>query len=845
MRLMKRPVIGLIILIMAMMGSSLSAQSGDGAQARFVHTIPGASAIDVYVDDTLTVRNLAFGETTTYINIPTGQRAIRATPAGATIALWEQTLDANTDTAYTLTASTQENELFFSVYADDFTPLPLGRTRFTLIHAIPDVPAVDLLLEDGSPVIPGIQYAQPETSGTLDIQVLPYSMVVVPSGEGVDNALISTDVLQLTSGTSQMLLIYGTAAEPQIKMLTAPTNAQDSSGFVRLVHGIPNGSTSDIYINETLAAIIGAPPEADHATGFIAVPAGTYDVAVRASGTEQNLATASVEVLDGDYVTIVAAGEAISLSTFPNTLSATPDMALVRVINAGSAETTVSATLEDGTTLADTLESGTAGDTAAIAPVTQSISLNVNSSGGSNIFTTEAQDFNGGAFYELVVLDADALMLDPISLAQAPGSVPGAVVAVAEPTEEAAEEITAAEEAIPTEAAQSTEVPAEQLQPTAVPAAPVGNQPIGRVFNLNPNANLQLRRYPDIQAESLGLLPFGATVIVNGREGELIPNQPATPIPPDYEYVDPITLLEEDEDLARDQTWLNITYNTPDGGTITAWVRSDFVDVRTPAGVQLPLRELDTVPANLSGEKSNTQVASPSQPQNVVTIAITNINAGANVNIRRTSSENGENLESMPLGAAATLLGLNEAESWAYISFNSPAGCVVEGWVNTQYVAYRLNDNPTDLDALNARGLPATIPGTQLAPPPDCSNAAVQPPVQPTPIRDAIVATVTLDPGANLNLRRDPTESSVVLVQVPSGSQLIVNGRSGDGDWLQVTYNSTQGNVDGWIAARKTTANITAIFVRLSLNGQTHEIDEVPLAEGEIEEPTATPTLAG
>ncbi|MBZ0291907.1 MAG: DUF4397 domain-containing protein [Anaerolineae bacterium] len=838
----KRSIIGLVILILVVTGTSLLAQAEDGSQVRFVHTIPGASAIDVYVDNTLTARNLAFGEATPYIDIASGQRAIKVTPAGATTALWEQTLDAGSRTAYTLVASTQDDNLFFSVYPDDFTAVPLGKTRFTIIHAVPGAPAVDLLLEDGSPVIPGVQYAQPQTSGTLDIQVLPYSMVIVPSGEGVDSALASTSVLQLASGTSQMLLVYGTPNDPQLKMLAAPTNAQDSGGFVRIINGIPNGSPVDVYINETLAAIIGAPPESDNATGFIAVPTGTYDVAVRASGTEQDLATASLDVAEGDYLTVVAlsSGEDVTLSAFSASLDASADMALVRVINGGSEETAVSAILDDGTTLADTLEANTAGDVVAIEPSTQSISLNVNSAGGSNIFTTEAQDFNGGAFYDLVVLDADALLLYPVALAQAPGSVPGATMAMEEPVAEATVEAMPTE--APQEVMQPTETPLEQ--PTAPPVT-AGDQAIGRVFNLNPDANLQLRRYPDIQAESLGLLPFGATVTVNGREGELIPNQPATPIPPDYEYVDPVTELEEDEDLPREQTWLNITYNTPDGGTITAWVRSDFLDVRNPAGEQLLLRDLDTVPGNLAGEKSNTQFASPSQPQNVVSVRITNINPGANVNIRRTSSENGENLESIPLDATATLLGLNDAETWAYVSYSSPSGCEVDGWVSTEYVEYLLNDNSTDLAELNARGLPATIADTQLAPPPDCSGAAVQPTVQPTPIRNQIVATVILDPGANLNLRRDPTESSAVLVQVPSGGQLIVNGRTGDGDWLQVTYNSTQGAIDGWIAARKGTPEGTAVFVRLSFNGETYEIEQVPLSEGEVEEPTATPTLAG
>jgi uncharacterized protein YgiM (DUF1202 family) len=90
--------------------------------------------------------------------------------------------------------------------------------------------------------------------------------------------------------------------------------------------------------------------------------------------------------------------------------------------------------------------------------------------------------------------------------------------------------------------------------------------------------------------------------------------------------------------------------------------------------------------------------------------------------------------------------------------------------------------------------------------------------------RDDIVATVVLDSGSNLNLRRNPNANAEVLIQLPSGTQAVVNGKSQDGLWLNVTFENT----DGWIAAQTD----TAVFVYLTRDGEEVQIVDVPLFTG-------------
>lgn len=825
----------LILFVLSLGGMTALAQSGDSALVRFVHAIPGASAIDVFTNGQLTVSNLAFGQATEYINLPAGQSALTVTQTGVTSPLWQQVITPGAGQTLTMVVSSFTNPVAFTAFEDILDPLPLGKARFTIIHAISDAPPVDILLDDGRPVL--LQVAYNQTAGTLDVPVFPYNMVVVPSGEGVDSALLSLGTLALNSGTSHIVLLYGTAVTPQFKLLSAPTHSGAGSGFVRFVHGVPGAPAVDVYVNDTPVATLTDPVGSSPATRYISVPAGTYTVALRGTGTQQNLVSESLTVESGDRITALALGPSDSISVKMLTdevADAVPNQALIRVINGSSSDTAFSASLEDGTVVAENVAAGEASSIASITPGSGALILSP--SEGENVSIPSAR-YYGGTFYNVLAFGGDSTFvtsLEPVALAQGIASAPGAeiVTVAAAPTATL----------VPSPEAQTAEQPAEQ--PTLPPpttatlapiiAAPSDNTLTGRVFNLDPSANLQLRQYPNSQALSLGVIPPGTTVTVNGREGELA-NLPlsATQIPDDYEYIDPVTLLESERaDLDSAATWLYVTYNTPDGGFIDAWARSDYIDVRTAGGGRVPLRNILTIPANTPGESRNTNVTGPQGRRDRVTVVVFNLAPGTNLNARRTPESTGEVLAQLPLGTVAEFVGLKDDGDWIFLSYAAPDGSTITGWSSTQYLTYQLNGVPTTPEILQEKGLLATAADDERG----RQTAGAVPIAQPTvnPVRDAIVAVVELNPGANLNLRRNPASNAEVLAPIPSGTRLLVSERTGDGNWLHVTYEG----IDGWIAARLD----TAIFVRLTFNEREFELLDVPIAGGEADSARFTPT---
>ncbi|MFZ4812940.1 MAG: DUF4397 domain-containing protein [Phototrophicaceae bacterium] len=422
-----------------------------------------------------------------------------------------------------------------------------------------------------------------------------------------------------------------------------------------------------------------------------------------------------------------------------------------------------------------------------------------------------------GSLTEATVdLDGDTVIINTSASASAVVEV----APTAAPTAAPAEQIVVATPAAAQQVVVATPVAAQQ-----VVVAPVGS-PIGTV-NLNPGANLQLRQYPDAEALSLGLAPSGSALAVNGREGAPIQIEGlfSQELQDQIEaFVDPAEGLDVDSDLDPAQTWINVSYTAPDGGTITAWVLAQFLNVVAPDGEAQRLADLPLVEANAFGEAAGTVVTPPPIPDDTLLAFVFNLNPGANLQIRRTPDVFGESLALVPNGTVFEMLGFQifEGEApdietasnaeWAYVRYTTAEGGTIIGWVSTQYIDFQWRGRPIDLEEMEARTLLLFEDPNTLGE----LSSGVAAPARPTadPLAGLTVATIQLDPGANLQFRRTPDAFSESLGLIPSGSQVPVIARNTAGDWLLIEFEGQE----GWIASS---------FVRITLNGETVELDEL------------------
>lgn len=137
-------------------GSAIADDDEDGATAglRVAHASPDAPAVDVYVDGSKAVGDLAFRSVTEYLDVPTGEREVSVTVAGTDTTVFGPAtleLDAEDYTAVARGEVTNDDTAFTVDLFEDTTGANLddGDARVRAIHASPDAPGVDVTVDDG------------------------------------------------------------------------------------------------------------------------------------------------------------------------------------------------------------------------------------------------------------------------------------------------------------------------------------------------------------------------------------------------------------------------------------------------------------------------------------------------------------------------------------------------------------------------------------------------------------------------------------------------------------------------------------------------------------------------
>lgn len=836
------PFFWMIAVLLALSVVSVSAQEAssadEGGQVRFMHAIPEAAPIDVRINGQLALTDLAFGEVSTYLNVPSGDHRVTVTPVGFTTAIWEQDLSVTPGDAATLIASSTAADRF-EVYGDNLVPTPESVGRLLLVHAIDGGPTVDVTLAEdvllngalqpaGTVIATGMNDG--DSFGTFDLPAQIYRVNVGPA----DGAPILTDVaLPITAQTSVMAVVYGTPDAPRIRLLTAATEASADRSFVRFAHTLPGGPDVALNLNERPIVPLLSFGEA---TPHLPLPSGEQTIQVINADDESEVFSQTLTIpASGAITVIVTSGdEGPRLSSFTDTIGdLSPESARATLINA-IPDARVSVSLDDGPPLAAEVVFDAMSTLTDFAPVQSALSANIALGDESGDINMPETTFYGGVYYNLIAIPGSALaspqvMVFPTSLTQSLVSAPGASTAdvvQAEPTESAEDADTPPlVTPVPTIAPEPTAVAQPTVAPPQPTQPPVANQtdlPTAEI-NLNPDANLHLRQLPSADALSLGLAPANATLIVEGREGAPVALVEGNPPPPEAEdFEDPAAGLGPDEDLNPADTWLNVIYQTPDGGRVEAWVNALYLEVFNADGERLRLADLPTVGRNIPGERVNTAVAAPTPQQDEVTAFVTNLNPGVRLNVRRNPDVNSEVLTRLENGTELNFVGVDNSGEWTFVENELADGGIISGWVSSLYVDLRLNGEPVTLGDLQERereendGLFQIVPLDRRGE----IRGEVEAVAVPTqdPFEDEFVAEVELNPDANLQFRRNPDASSESLGLIPSGERLVVTGRTADGQWLQTTYEGQT----GWIASA---------FVALTFNERFVDVVDVPIAE--------------
>lgn len=296
-----------------------------GAARLFVlHGAAAAPQVDVYVTTpgadlaaSAPVGTFSFKETIGPAEVAAGDYRIRVTAAGdATAVVYDSgtlTLNAGDDLTVAAVPNTTGGTAAISLVAltgtgsleilDATTP-----TSLQVVHASPDAPAVDVVV-DGGVLVPGLEF--PDATDFLEVPGGTYNVSVTVAGNPGAIAIGPVD-LDLAAGSRYSVFAVGELANIEALVLSDDPRPVATNAKVRIVHASPTASDVDIYVTAVGANIDSEMPTLANIpfkanTGFLALPGGDYDVTVTAAGTKTvAIGPATISVADGGIYTAVA-----------------------------------------------------------------------------------------------------------------------------------------------------------------------------------------------------------------------------------------------------------------------------------------------------------------------------------------------------------------------------------------------------------------------------------------------------------------------------------------------------------------------------------------------------------
>ena len=195
--------------------------------------------------------------------------------------------------------------------SDDDNTGPEGEARVRVVHASPDAPDVDVLLNDAE-VLSDVPYLT--ASNYLGVPAGEQNLKV--NAAGTATTVIDAD-LNLADGTDYTVIASG-LAEAIEPIVLQDDNSTPAAGNarVRAIHGAPGAPSVDIYITAPGADLATTVPllagvEFGDVADYIEAPAGDYQVRVTSAGTKTVVIDSGTLTLSSGQVRTAIAVDAV------------------------------------------------------------------------------------------------------------------------------------------------------------------------------------------------------------------------------------------------------------------------------------------------------------------------------------------------------------------------------------------------------------------------------------------------------------------------------------------------------------------------------------------------------
>lgn len=284
----------LFVAVVGLVFAGLAPNALAAAKVRVLHSAPDVPAVTVYVNGAAAIQSLGPLQTTDYLDLPAGTYKVAVALAGQpeSAAVLRTDLTVADNKRYTAFATGLLADASVKLGAiEDVYRAPFSRSSVRVWHNSPDAPAVDVLV-NGQVVLSNVPYGA--TSQYLPLPAGTYDVRVNVAGT---STTVFSGPISLARGESYTAVAMGSVAgtgEPfAVKVLRDAT----SGALLRVLHASPNVPAVTVYVNGQQAVKrLGTLK----ATGYLALDAGTYDVAIAAAGQPLSKAVLKTKITLGD-----------------------------------------------------------------------------------------------------------------------------------------------------------------------------------------------------------------------------------------------------------------------------------------------------------------------------------------------------------------------------------------------------------------------------------------------------------------------------------------------------------------------------------------------------------------
>lgn len=194
----------------------------DNALVRVIHAVPGAAAVDVFVDDQKAFSGVAYKTVTPYKELSGERHTFRLRPAGLDSAqpLAENSEGLGDGKHYTVIALPSEDgrSVTLRVLEDELVPPSSGKARVRVINASNDAGEIDVYPQGKNEALfSGINFKS--EGGYKEVDPMSGTLEVRP--EGQNRPVLSISNVKFDAGKTYTIVIVGhTRTTPRLEAIT-------------------------------------------------------------------------------------------------------------------------------------------------------------------------------------------------------------------------------------------------------------------------------------------------------------------------------------------------------------------------------------------------------------------------------------------------------------------------------------------------------------------------------------------------------------------------------------------------------------------------------------------------